>query len=181
MFAPLTGAAWSPLLTDFWRDLTAIASAAITIVGFIVTVVSLVYAIRQIRQTKSAAEAAREAATSALAESRRGFQRYAAANAHRFVNEAKIHVENKSWAMAALRLSDLADQAAQLASIEAAWIQLAEELREWEATSRRVAAGELKRFAANKWFEFALRLQAKIDSYYGPFPAAGREVDGDSE
>jgi hypothetical protein len=75
----------------------------IAIVGFGLTAAGLVYAILQIRKTKTAAEAAEEAAKRALTESRRNLQRYAAGNAHRFVNEAKTHVDRQEWEKAAIR------------------------------------------------------------------------------
>src|SRR4051812_24558135 len=102
--------AWTDAwMSEGWRD-------AISIVSLIATVVGLLYAIAQIRKTKSAANAAKEAADKALAESRRSYHRFAARNARRLVSEAKIHVDNKAWALAAFRLNDLADQVAQLAS-----------------------------------------------------------------
>jgi hypothetical protein len=92
------------VLTEFWRDLLSLVSLGLTVVGFILTALGLWYAILQIRKTKSAVEAAEEAANRALAESERNFQRYAAANAHRFINEAKMHVDGKAWEKAAMRL-----------------------------------------------------------------------------
>jgi hypothetical protein len=89
------------LLTDFWRDLISIISTVGTLAG-------LVYAIVQIAKTKSAAQAARTAAKLAQAESHAAFHAYAAAMAHRFVNEIHLHVNGEKWEFAALRLRDLA-------------------------------------------------------------------------
>jgi len=150
------------ILTDLWRDV-------VSILGFIVTTAGLVYAILQIRKTKSAAEAAEAAARSALAESQRNFQRYAAGNAHRFINEAKLHVDRQEWEKAATRLNDLADQAAQLGDVDEDWRQLADELRTWASICTRHAAGSKAKFVRNKWTTFSVRLQAKIDRYHGPF------------
>jgi hypothetical protein len=120
-------------LAEFWNNVIAVGGFILTAVGFVVTVLSLIYAIRQIKETKSAATAARDAATAALAESRRYFQRYVAANCHRYVHEVIIHVENKEWHLAALRLDDLADQVAQLSSEDHAWQRFVDELRTWRA------------------------------------------------
>jgi hypothetical protein len=167
-----------PLLSEAWRDILTIVSLVITAAGFLGTVVGLVYAIRQIKQTKTAALAAKEASDRALADSRKGFHHYTAANAHRFVNEAKIHVGNESWAMAAMRLGDLADQLAQLG---AEWKELVAKLREWDAACTRRANGSRKSFALDKWSDFAVHLQERIDGYYGPFVGIASEGSDDSD
>jgi hypothetical protein len=143
-------------MSEGWRDAVSITSLVATIVG-------LWYAIVQIRRTKSAANAAREAADKALAESRRSYHRYTLANAQRFIKEAKIHVENKTWALAAFRLNDLADQAAQLVGEDPEWRLFANELREWEATCQGQARGLKKTFTVLKWSEFTRRLQSLSD------------------
>jgi uncharacterized membrane protein len=163
----------SPLMSEGWRDAVSIASLVATVAG-------LWYAIVQIRRAKSAANAAKEAADKALAESRRNYHRYAVANAHRFIKEAKIHVENKTWILAAFRLNDLADQVAQLASEDPEWRQLADNLRKWEAACQDQDRGLKKTFAVLKWGEFTRRLQAKIDVWSGPFPATTEEASDDS-
>jgi hypothetical protein len=156
------------LLTDFWRDV-------ITIIGFVFTTAGLVYAILQIRKTKSVAEAAEEAAKRAVVESQRNFQRYAAGNAHRYINEVKSYVDRQDWEKAAIRLSDLADQAVQLVHSDEEWRELADKLRNWAATCSRHASGSKSKFAKNKWTAFSVRLQRKIDNYYGPFPGGEEE------
>jgi hypothetical protein len=161
------------LLTDFWRDV-------ISLVGFGLTAAGLVYAILQIRKTKSAAEAAEEAAKKAVIESQRNFQRYAAGNAHRYVHEAKGHVERQEWEKAATRLNDLADQVGQLAHMDDEWRQMADALRMWAEDCTRHARGAKSRFAKNKWAAFYLSLQAKIDLYYGPFAPTREEVPDES-
>ena len=161
------------LFTDLWRDVISIA-------GFSLTALGLIYAIVQIRKTKSAAHAAEEAANQSLAETHASFQRYAAATAHRFINEAQIHIDNQQWEKAAVRFNDVADQAAQLAALDSEWERLAEELRSWAATCGRHAMGELTRFAKNKWVRFIVRLQAKIDSCHGPFRDMPRERPNDT-
>jgi hypothetical protein len=153
-----------PLLNDFWRDV-------VSLVGFAFTTAGLVYAILQIRKTKSAAEAAEAAAKRAILESRRNFQRYAAGNAHRFINEAKRHVDRLEWEQAATRLGDLADQVAQLVQSDEEWRPLIDELRTWAATCNRFAAGGRGKFRSTSWVRFFVRLQAKIDNFYDPFPA----------
>ncbi len=74
----------------------------------------------------------------------------------------------------------LADQAAQLASMDPGWRQLADELRDWEATLRRFAIGDLTKFAVIKWNEFLLRVQSRIDSFHGLFPAIAEEAGDDT-
>lgn len=162
-------------LFAFWLDFLAVGGFVLTIVGFVATLLSLYYAIRQLRETKSAAVAAREAATAALVESRRNYLRHVAANSHRYVNEVIIHVENQAWQYAALRLDDLADQLAQLGIEDPECKPFADEVRSWAATAKGHAAGGGRKFAATKWTRFLLRLRAKIDSYYGPFPASDQE------
>jgi len=156
-----------PLLSEFWRDVLAVASA-------IITVLSLLYAILQIRKTKSAAIAAKEAVEKVHEESQRNFQRYALTNALRFMTEAKVHAESRAWDKAALRLGDLADQAAQLAYFDEEWKQLAVELRRWEDTMKRVGSQKAN-LAPMKWSAFLLRVQLKVDESHGPFRGLGPE------
>jgi hypothetical protein len=164
-----------PLLSESWRDIIAIASAVVTVVGFVLTVISLVYAIRQIWKTQSAANAAKEAALRALAESQRNYQRYALANALRLLAEAKIYVDGETWDKAMLRLSDLAEQASQLADSDRDWKTFAKELRIWEETSKNISR-KGSRFDSKKWGLFLLRLQDKIDSSHGPFKDIDQET-----
>lgn len=170
----------APLMSEGWRDILSIVSFTVGIVSLGVTVVGLLYAIAQIRKTKSAVDAAKEAADEAVAESKRSYHRYAAGNAQRLIKEAKIHVDNKAWALAAFRLNDLADQVAQLASEDAAWRQLADTLRKWETACQGQARGVKKGFAVLKWSEFIRRLQAKIDEWSGPFPTSTQEASDDT-
>jgi hypothetical protein len=159
-----------PLLSETWRDVVSLVSLVLSVLGLAATVLGLWYAIDQIRKTKSAAVAAKEAADQALAESRESYNRYAAANAHRLIREAKIHVQSGvagltqsqstgdalthdqrvAWVLAAARLSDLADQVAQLANDDPDWRNFADELREWEGTCQRFDRGEIKRFDKKK-------------------------------
>lgn len=157
-------------LSETWGNFIAIAGFVLTLVGFIATLASLFYAIRQIRETKSAAVAAQEAAAQAVAEGRRSFERYAAANAHRLITLAKDHIGRTEWQMAAVRANDLADHVAQLAVADLEWRQHVDDLRTWEAMFVRLARGDLKRFDSGKWIEFSLRLQRKIDSLHAVFP-----------
>lgn len=155
------------MLNDFWRDI-------LTIVGFASTIAGLYYAIAQIRKTKTAARAAEEASKTALNESHYLFQRYAASNAQRFINEATIHVENRSWQEGRMRVNDLADQAGQLASLDPAWQEFADTLRRWSATLGKMTRNKSARFASNKWAEFVVRLQTKIDSCVTLFSREGK-------
>jgi hypothetical protein len=131
--------------------------------------------------TKSAAQAAEEAAKKTLAESQLNYRRYAAATAHRFFSEAKIHLDNEAWETAAGRINDVADQVAQLVSFDAEWQQFAEQLRKWARVCRRHATSERPRFDTPKWTTFTILLQRKIDSWHGPFQGLDRETDDDTE
>jgi hypothetical protein len=154
-----------PLLSEGVRDILAL-------VGFVATIAGLAYAIIQIRKTKSAAEAARQAADVAADESRKAYRRHVGSHSHRFINEAKIHVENQAWNLAAARLSDLADQAAQLSHATPEWKAVGAEIREWESRCLRLASGAKKRFLPEKWTEFLVLVQARVDDVYGPFANA---------
>jgi hypothetical protein len=149
------------LLNEFWRDVVSGSSAVITIVGFY-------YAIRQIWMTQSAAAAAMQAANRAVTESRRSFERYTLANALRYFAEAKLYINDSLWDKAGLRLSDLAEQTAQLAGADAEWKELTLELRQWSEALARLSTPST-RFARKKWSLFAIKLQSKIDERHGPF------------
>jgi hypothetical protein len=148
-------------LSEFWRDIVSISSAIITVLGFY-------YAIRQIWMTQSAAAAALKAANQAVSESRRSFERYTIANALRYFAEAKLYINDSSWEKASLRLSDLAEQTAQLAAMDPEWKNLTHELRQWSDTISRIPSQRI-RFARKKWSLFAIKLQGKIDERHGPF------------
>jgi hypothetical protein len=155
------------LLSEFWRDIVSISSAVITTVGFIITIV-------QIRKTRSSAEAARKAASEAVSESRKSFERYALSNAFRYLAETKLHVGNRHWSPASLRLNDLAEQTGQLAALDPGeWKELTIELRRWSDTIARLPDANPK-FAHLKWAEFVRRLQEKIDERHGPFSTSDR-------
>lgn len=111
------------MLNEIWRDLISLAGLALTLVA-------LVYAIIQIRMTKTAARAAEEAAKKTLAESHLNFFKYIAATAHRFISEVKIHINDGKWEEAGGRLNDLADQIAQMSSLDPDWQRFAELLRQ---------------------------------------------------
>lgn len=149
-------------MTDFWRDLIAVASVFVTLVGFIL-------ALWQLRKTRSAAEKAREAAERSREESRRDYHRYVVANLPRLLDGAKRFVDANDWQGAILRLSDIAEHVAQLADLDGDWNTLAPESRIWEDTLRAVARGSIKEIPPKKWKEFVLRLHTKIDQYHGPF------------
>ena len=156
------------LFNEFWRDVISVSSAVITIVGFVLTVVSLIYAIRQIWKTQSAADAALEAAGQAVTEGRRSFERYTLANALRYFAATKLFINGLLWDKASLRLNDLAEQRAQLASVDPIWTELTAELRKWSDTFARISRHETK-FSDPKWSKFAIKLQSKIDERHGPF------------
>ena len=166
-------------LDDAWRDHLALFAC----IGTVATLLALFVTIWQVLRTKKVSEATRKIANETLSASRKQFNRYAAANANRFVHEAKILIEYESWSLASQRLGDLADQAVQISHVAGDgredWDGWAKELRDWENTFKRVHGGELKytRTLKRKWDAFAQKLSAKIDHYYGPFTA----LDGTKE
>lgn len=158
------------MLSDFGSDALAIFGA----VGTAATLVGLFLTYRQSRDAATAAEAAERAAKEALEADKSQFKRYMVSNAHRYINEAKIFVQKADWHMAAVRMSDLADHAAQVSSTltqDTGWDGMATELREWEAAFRRISASEISysRNLQKKWHEFVSRTSESIDRFYGPY------------
>ena len=132
-----------PILNESPRDLVTLVGFAGTVLGFIVT-------IWQLRKTQSAAKAAEVAANKTQEENRFAFYKFTVALAHRYVNEAKIHVDNEAWERAAIRLSDLTDQVNQLVPLDNAWSAMAGELHGWSVTCNRLKSNQLKRFPKKK-------------------------------
>ncbi len=157
------------MLSDVWRGIISIG-------GFLLTFAGLLYTARQVWLAKDAAEAAKHAANQMLDESRKSFRRYAASNAHRFVNEAKVFIESAEWGFAAMRLSDLADQLGQLGALSLSAGQSAADARKWSGTCGRLASGQLSRFPALRWIDFCVGLQSVLDSLHSPF-AAGEDSE----
>lgn len=149
-------------LSDVCRDIISIG-------GFLLTFAGLLYTIRQVWLAKTAAEAAKEAADQSLSESRKGFLRYIAANAHRYINEAKRSVESRQWTQAALRLNDLADQLAQLSTLSPSFKRQVAGVRKWEHKCSQLAAGGSEPLGIEKWKSFCVSLQKAIDKVHGPF------------
>jgi hypothetical protein len=169
------------LLTDSARDLLSVVGFVITVVGTAVTIAGLVYAVKQIRKTQSAAEAARVAVMDTLAETRKEYQRYAGANAHRYFGEVRSHVDHKEWEAAARRVDDLADVLAQLVSLDAKWTSWVVELRKWAGSFKKaIPSGQLSKHMAGKWRTFRIKLQGIIDTTYGPFHVT-EEGSGDDK
>src|SRR5437016_4009539 len=150
------------MLSDVWRDIISIGGFALTFAG-------LLYTMRQVWLAKTAAEAARTAATKTLIEARTNFEKYVASNAHRFIHEAKAHIEAAQWALAALRLNDLADQLAQLGLFRPALWEFVSAVRERAGLRSRLASGELPVFNTRKWLAFSVTLQSAIDAVHGPY------------
>jgi hypothetical protein len=148
---------------ESWRDVFTISGFGLTFVGFAITLI-------QLRKTQSAANAAERAAKRSLEESRFAFHKFTIALGHRYIHEAKIHVDNKAWEKAAIRLSDLADQLNQLASLDQTWTELASELHGWTVACNELKSNERTRFPRRKnWLEFCSRLEAKLTQLLGPF------------
>lgn len=163
-------------LSDHQRDAISLFGA----LGTIATLVGLYIAYIQLKRVRNAAERAQQAANEAAENSRRQFSRYTISNAHRFMHEATIYVDASAWKLAAIRLDDLADQAAQVAQAlgqtDPEWEESVNDLRSWSAAFRRIDSG--KKFAPsqrNKWDEFAPTMQKRIDAYHGPFSLLNRK------
>ena len=158
-------------LTDAWRDL-------ITVVGFIGTLATLVglsIAVVQVLKTKRATEAAQAAMSGTLQQAKSAVGQYAMSSGRRLLSEAKLFFEAGNWSGTALRLGDLAEQAAQLAQSDpsnaAQWDSLRSRFREWETTCLRLDKGELRGSQMAKWYRFTRDAAALFDSDHGPFPA----------
>lgn len=148
-----------PLLSETWRDIIALGSLAITIVGFVI-------AFLQIRKTRSAALAARDVANKVFDESRTHFQRHVLSYAMRFLAEAKLHANVGQWEKTAVRLGDLADQVSQLSDVDQSRQPLLIELRRWET---KVISRPMTESMKKKWMSVVGRVQERIDSQNGPF------------
>jgi hypothetical protein len=150
------------LLNDVWRDI-------ISITGWVLTIVALWYTIWQVRETKRAADAAKQAAVDAAEEYRRSVVRFSAATAHRFVIEVQGHVDSGEWALAGLRLHDLAQYFGHIAADSPdAGRQDVDDLRRW-AQAAAVAQSDASKFSRKRWNAFIRRVQSKIDEYHRPF------------
>jgi hypothetical protein len=161
------------LVTDLQRDWISIA-------GFLVTLLGFIYAIRQIRMTKTAAEAARDAAQKAVEEGHALIQRFAASNAHRFIHESRNFIQQEQWDKAALRLRDLADQMAQLAFLNEELRSFVDKIREFANFCDKKESGVKEPFRINKWNEFVVVLQAKLDTLHKPFHNPGTAHDSET-
>lgn len=150
---------WILLLRDAWRDIIAVGSLVITVVGFGLS-------LYQLRKTKSAALAARDAANRAIEESRGSFRRHVLACAVRFLAETRLHANAGNWEKTASRLGDLADQLSQLSDADQNWHGLLIELREWEV---KIVSRPMTEPMKRKWSMLMQRLQQKVDSQHGPF------------
>ena len=174
-------AVFPAILDDYWRDWFTIAGLVVGCLGLVATVVGLAYALRQIGLTKSAAEAAREAANAATTQNQRYFHRYAVHNADRFFKDVRHHVRIMNWEMAVQRLTDLAEQTAQIAQLDASlndeWKRLTRAARKWSQTIKGIGDNDKLR---TKWNTFSLRIENAIDNYRGPFPEPGEEVPDDT-
>src|SRR5579871_4271925 len=150
------------ILDESWRDVLSIAGLIVTVVGFLVT-------IWQLWKTRSAALAAELAAERALEESRFAYHKFAIALAHRYLQEAKIHADNKAWEKAGIRLSDLTSQLHHLLAMDESWNAFIIELDAWSITYNRLSAQEVKRFDKKKWLDLCGRLERKLNEKSGPF------------
>lgn len=156
------------MLTEWWRDLFAIA-------GLVLTLIGLGWTIWQVYRIKSVATATQEATTTALREIRDDYERYAIANVRRYLPEALAYIEHQSWGHASLRLYDVAEQTAQMARVKGGpdqeWVELTELLRGFAETAKKLASNKLKRFPHDKWNPVLSRLHAKIDLHVSPLPS----------
>ncbi len=109
--------------------------------GVVATFLGVLVAFWQIWRAKTTAASARLAATEAISESRRSFQRYAALPARHLVELVKTYQHHQDWRVAAMRLDDFAKHPSDLGYIQSPvdleWIELAATSRSWSSTFRR--------------------------------------------
>ena len=131
-------------LPDSWRDLIAITS----LIGTLGTLAALVFAVVQVRRTRRIAQVTQDTMDTVLAQARSAVSQYAMSTGRRQLSEAKLFFDTKNWSAAALRMGDLAEQAAQLAqsfsSDRQNWKDLGSMFRNWEATCRRLDRGTMQ-------------------------------------
>ena len=171
-------------LNPFWTDLLA----ALGVAGVLLTLVGLAVAWAQLRRTAKAAVAARDAARAAESQARESVAGFVLGDLRRLLQEAKIYAGSGEWALAAVRLDDVASAAAQLrhATDAGEWVESGRRLRDSAGTFRRLAAGQIEvtAHARNKWERLARDVVTAIDSRHGPFsrvhqPAGGSPAAGD--
>lgn len=155
------------LFSNSVRDLIAIGSMGITVVGFGLT-------IAQLRRTKKAADAAREAIERTTRDDRSDFTRYVFSGVERCLAESKQFVHRKDWKSASLSVAELAGHAAQLISVDPEWQTLATDLREWELSLKQRKPKGGPPFAAEKWDRLVLQLHRKVAQHHGPFKSGDR-------
>lgn len=150
------------------------AFAILASVGTIATVIALFIGLWQLRKVKTAAQSAAHAAERAADELKKNYRQFIAGMAQRNLTELKLYVSNERWDLAATRVADLADQAAQMVSVQnqdETWKDTCQQLRQWEGTFRRVSSDEItfNKSVSKKWTEFSLTLASLLDDTFGPF------------
>jgi hypothetical protein len=166
-----------PLLSESWRDIIAIASAVVTVVGFVLTVSHWFT-----RSANHEDAICGECGEGSRAPSPGGKPAELPALRPRECiktpGRSENFVDGEIWDKAMLRLSDLAEQASQLADADRAWKTFATDLRIWEETMKNISR-KGSRFDSKKWGQFLLRLQDKIDSSHGPSRISTRRLRDD--
>jgi hypothetical protein len=172
---------WSDgFLSNGWRDVVAIVG----VVGFLLTALgvllarrSLELAAQQLERTRTANEAATTAAIQALEQSREQYDRHLLNQAHTHLESAKIHVVALQWALAAMRLSLLAETLTHLSVADDRWGIYAERSRKMEDTFNRIAARDIQ-FTNGlkvKWRTLRDELSAAIAENSTPFARTDQE------
>lgn len=161
-----------PVLDELWRDVVSLASVFLTAVGFLCTIILAVKA-------KRAAVLAKEATQEVAAEMKSLVHKHEIETAHRFLNDAKLHVQHKDWKLASVRLGDLAKAIAKINLLDSdEWASIIRDAREWADKCENMSDGRRKTFPTTKWREFLARVEGEIDRFHGPFQKA--KLDGES-
>lgn len=158
-------------LSPLWSDLIAVGGAA----GLLLAVISFVAAVVQLNKTKKSIDAANAASREVLENSKNKFLEYIISNSRTVLRELAAAVVARQWGIAALRASDLADQAVQISHTMAVdndlVIKAVSRLRHWAATFHQIDANGVQwdPHLDKKWQKELLLSNALIDSNFGPF------------
>jgi hypothetical protein len=100
------------------------------------------------------------------------------------LKELKSCIERCDFQSAAKRASELADQFAQLATVDPAGdvgqTDVTLQLRKWAASFQRIANKSVG-FDDKKWATFEVKLHDRLDQYFGPFAQADEEFKNDPD
>lgn len=146
----------------FWREFGSYLSILYTILG-------LGYTIYQVTLSEAAARAAEQAAKQARAESQRRLILFTTNSVHRLIGLVESDLNRSEWGKAAIRLDDLADQAAQLGNFVGDWSELVHGLREASSVCRALENYHARKPFREKWNRLLRDVKARLDAHLGPF------------